>query len=72
MIEKKPSKDLKKPLKPSQYSEPGETSGRKEGLAPTGELLEEVNTKEQEIGGFSEKEPTRYGDWEVKGRCSDF
>ncbi len=28
-----------------------------------------------EIGGFSDKklpEPTRYGDWEVGGRCSDF
>lgn len=30
---------------------------------------------EEEIGGFKAsglKEPTRYGDWEVKGRCSDF
>jgi len=29
----------------------------------------------REIGGFSDKklpEPTRYGDWEVGGRCSDF
>lgn len=31
--------------------------------------------KEQEIGGFEASglpEPTRFGDWEVKGRCSDF
>ena len=30
---------------------------------------------EKEIGGYKDsglKEPTRYGDWEVKGRCSDF
>ncbi len=28
---------------------------------------------EKEIGGFEDKlEPTRYGDWEVNGRCSDF
>ena len=30
---------------------------------------------EKEIGGFKDKklpEPTRYGDWEVGGRCSDF
>ncbi len=28
---------------------------------------------EKEIGGFeNRKEPTRYGDWEVNGRCSDF
>ncbi len=28
---------------------------------------------EKEIGGFENRpEPTRYGDWEVNGRCSDF
>jgi len=26
----------------------------------------------QEIGGPSGPEPTRYGDWERKGRCVDF
>ncbi|MCB1783535.1 MAG: DUF1674 domain-containing protein [Alphaproteobacteria bacterium] len=29
----------------------------------------------REIGGFADmglNEPTRYGDWDVKGRCSDF
>ena len=34
----------------------------------------ELNT-EKEIGGFKDAglpEPTRYNDWEVKGRCSDF
>lgn len=25
-----------------------------------------------EIGGPKEVEPTRYGDWTVKGRCIDF
>jgi len=30
-------------------------------------------SQEKEIGGFeNRKEPTRYGDWEVDGRCSDF
>lgn len=32
-------------------------------------------TEEKEIGGFKDAglpEPTRFGDWEVKGRCSDF
>ncbi|MGN7437235.1 MAG: DUF1674 domain-containing protein [Alcanivorax sp.] len=29
--------------------------------------------QEKEIGGFENRpEPTRYGDWEVNGRCSDF
>jgi shikimate dehydrogenase len=28
---------------------------------------------QKEIGGFENKpEPTRYGDWDVGGRCSDF
>ena len=30
---------------------------------------------EKEVGGFKDAglpEPTRFGDWEVKGRCSDF
>ena len=32
------------------------------------------NCKEspQEIGGVKGPEPTRYGDWEKKGRCIDF
>jgi hypothetical protein len=29
--------------------------------------------KPKEYGGFENKpEPTRYGDWDVNGRCSDF
>lgn len=28
--------------------------------------------KTYEIGGPKGPEPTRYGDWEKKGRCSDF
>jgi hypothetical protein len=26
----------------------------------------------REIGGVTGPEPTRYGDWEHKGRCTDF
>ena len=32
-------------------------------------------TTESEVGGYKDQgllEPTRFGDWEVKGRCSDF
>jgi hypothetical protein len=28
--------------------------------------------KPKETGGPKGLEPTRYGDWEVSGRCSDF
>jgi len=57
MSEKKPSKDIAKA--------PKKDTARKDG----GE------TPEKEIGGYEAEgllEPTRYGDWEVKGRCSDF
>ena len=30
------------------------------------------NQPVEEIGGFDGPEPTRYGDWEKKGRCIDF
>ncbi|MGR8947353.1 MAG: succinate dehydrogenase assembly factor 4 [Gammaproteobacteria bacterium] len=30
------------------------------------------NPTEKEIGGPRGPEPTRYGDWERKGRCVDF
>jgi len=31
-----------------------------------------VDQPEGEIGGSKRPEPTRYGDWEVAGRCTDF
>eukprot|EP00898_Chlorokybus_atmophyticus_P003185 jgi/Chlat1/3868/Chrsp26S04161 len=36
------------------------------------DLSQRVNKKTGEIGGPRGPEPTRYSDWEVKGRCSDF
>lgn len=47
-----------KPLAASQEPGPGRQSSA--GPAVT------------EIGGPKGPEPTRYGDWERKGRCSDF
>ena len=32
----------------------------------------EAQAKEEEIGGRDGPEPTRYGDWEVNGKCTDF
>jgi hypothetical protein len=32
----------------------------------------ETPAKPREIGGPKGPEPTRYGDWEVGGRCTDF
>lgn len=33
---------------------------------------EDVNPETKEKGGPRGPEPTRYGDWERKGRCVDF
>jgi len=34
--------------------------------------LPSPNRVPQEIGGPKGPEPTRYGDWEFNGRCTDF
>jgi hypothetical protein len=43
---------------------------------PSPESLEKPETPSpKEFAGFAAeglKEPTRFGDWEVRGRCSDF
>lgn len=33
---------------------------------------DDKNSRKEEIGGPKGPEPTRYGDWERKGRCIDF
>jgi hypothetical protein len=32
----------------------------------------ETSLRPREIGGPKGPEPTRYGDWEFNGRCTDF
>ena len=39
---------------------------------PEAELPEVAYQKPEEIGGPAGPEPTRFGDWERKGRCIDF
>ena len=36
------------------------------------EVVSGQNPKTGEVGGPKGPEPTRYGDWEKKGRCVDF
>lgn len=43
-----------------------------EGEEEEGGGGEFVNEETGEIGGPRGPEPTRYGDWEQRGRCSDF
>ena len=43
-------------------------TGNEQGTPDT----DETPSKPREIGGPRGLEPTRYGDWESKGRCVDF
>ena len=38
----------------------------------TSKIDQSNNLKTKEIGGYKGPDPTRYGDWEKKGRCIDF
>ena len=39
---------------------------------PAADESTEADKKPREIGGPKGPEPTRYGDWEIGGRCTDF
>jgi hypothetical protein len=39
---------------------------------PENKLKKPEETPPREIGGPPGPEPTRYGDWECNGRCTDF
>lgn len=49
--------------------EPSETAG--EDAKPADRAKADAE-RPREIGGPKGPEPTRYGDWERNGRCSDF
>jgi hypothetical protein len=51
------------PNNPSQLSDPSASSVVPASPPPA---------RPREIGGPEGPEPTRYGDWEKKGRCIDF
>ena len=34
--------------------------------------LKDIEQPKGEVGGSDKKEPPRFGDWEVSGRCTDF
>jgi len=69
-----------KTLSFSQKISPNDINGMKPSSSPKETSLRiesqqkppAVNLVTGEIGGPEGKEPTRYGDWERKGRCFDF
>lgn len=43
-----------------------------DGIAATSATPSKPSSAPEEIGGRDGPDPTRYGDWEVDGRCVDF
>ncbi|CAH2248847.1 succinate dehydrogenase assembly factor 4, mitochondrial [Pelobates cultripes] len=63
-------KPLKKPKTPQgRFDETEQSSVQKDSLE---RFPDDVNPITKEKGGPKGPEPTRYGDWERKGRCIDF
>ncbi|XP_062981074.1 succinate dehydrogenase assembly factor 4, mitochondrial [Elgaria multicarinata webbii] len=61
---------LKKPKLPvGRFDESEASSTEKE---PLEKFPDDINPVTKEKGGPKGPEPTRYGDWERKGRCIDF
>ncbi|KAM3856212.1 succinate dehydrogenase assembly factor 4, mitochondrial [Vipera latastei] len=61
---------LKKPVTPvGRFDTPEESNVEKE---PLEKFPDDINPTTKEKGGPKGPEPTRYGDWERKGRCIDF
>jgi hypothetical protein len=62
------------PLPPEKEEKEKVESRQKEESSGDGEEEKGayVNKLTGEVGGPRGPEPTRYGDWEKKGRCSDF
>jgi hypothetical protein len=58
------------------HGDPGRAEAAETEVAETGATAGDrpaaPQQKPGEIGGPKGPEPTRYGDWEVNGRCSDF
>ncbi|XP_008683044.1 succinate dehydrogenase assembly factor 4, mitochondrial isoform X2 [Ursus maritimus] len=61
---------LKKPKLPEgRFDAPEDSNLEKEPLT---KFPDDINPDTKEKGGPRGPEPTRYGDWERKGRCIDF
>lgn len=65
--EKTPNKEQEETLKTKSENHHEQDQGE-----DGGEDDDFVNEQTGEVGGPRGPEPTRYGDWERKGRCYDF
>ncbi|PWC84058.1 hypothetical protein TSH100_19405 [Azospirillum sp. TSH100] len=63
---------MTEPTKPQQDAADAVAETSTTEAAPDATETKGPEQKPGEIGGPKGPEPTRYGDWEFKGRCSDF
>ena len=63
---------MTEPTKPQQDAVEAVTKTSAIEASPDATETKAPEQKPGEIGGPKGPEPTRYGDWEFKGRCSDF
>ncbi len=61
-----------KPARPAPRARPTPATGPKAGDKAGKAATKAEAEKPKEIGGPGGPEPTRYGDWEINGRCVDF
>ena len=59
-------------IKPEDGAAAAVAGGPREDLSVGSEVATDKTAKAVEHGGPTGPEPTRYGDWERKGRCIDF
>jgi hypothetical protein len=68
--------DLPKMTKQAHSADNPATAGaanpQTKSMNPAEQPVDPTSTPSREIGGRQGPEPTRYGDWEMRGRCIDF
>ena len=55
-----------------QSKAPATSSNDSDGIKKQTVVVDNSPEKPVEVGGQKGPEPTRYGDWEKAGRCTDF
>lgn len=59
-------------IRPVPVASPGKPPAKGQETAPSSPPAGAMPAQPDEIGGPTGLEPTRYGDWERNGRCTDF
>lgn len=59
-------------MKDQQFKKPCALPNHSEKTSEQEDLIDKSAQTPVEVGGPKGPEPTRYGDWENAGRCSDF